>query len=126
LIFGIGIDIIEVERIAKQVSDSSNTFIQKIFTKKEIAYCETKIKNKAQNYAARFAAKEAFFKAIGTGWRDGFKWQEIEVENDNLGKPIINVSGKLKGFVEGKNILNIHVSLSHLKEIAVAVVILEN
>ena len=126
MIFGIGIDIIEVERISKQVANSSNNFIQKIFTEKEIAYCETKIKNKAQNYAARFAAKEAFFKAIGTGWRDGFKWKEIEIQNDELGKPIINVSGKIQKFIEENNIINIHVSLSHLKEIAVAVVILEN
>ena len=126
MIFGIGIDIIEVERIAKQVHDSSSTFIQKIFTEKEIAYCETKIKNKAQNYAARFAAKEAFFKAIGTGWRNGFRWQDIEVENDDLGKPMVAVSGTLKSFVEKKNILNIHVSLSHVKEMAVALVILEN
>ena len=126
MIFGIGIDIIEVDRIGKQVSNSANTFIRKIFTEKEIAYCESKMKNKAQNYAARFAAKEAFFKAIGTGWRDGFKWQEIEIENDDFGKPIIKLSGKLKKFVEENTILNIHVSLSHLNMIAVAVVILEN
>ncbi|HEX9975428.1 MAG TPA: holo-ACP synthase, partial [bacterium] len=125
LIFGIGIDIIEVARIQKQIDTESNSFVKKIFTEKEIEYCETKIKNKAQNYAVRFAAKEAFFKALGTGWRDGFLWKDVEIDNDELGKPNILLSGKSKLFIQKNNILKIHVSLSHIKEIAVAVVILE-
>lgn len=126
MIVGIGIDIIEVARIEKQVEAESNSFIKKIFTNNEIEYCETKIKNKAQNYAARFAAKEAFFKALGTGWRDGLSWKDIEIENDELGKPAIFVNGKSKKLIEEKSISKIHVSLSHIKAIAVAVVILEN
>jgi len=125
LIFGIGIDIIEVARIEKQISGESNSFVKRVFTTKEIDYCEKKIRNKAQNYAARFAAKEAFFKAIGTGWRDGLSWQEIEIENDELGKPGLVLSGKSKKLVKDHKISKIHVSLSHIKEIAVAVVILE-
>ena len=125
MIFGIGIDIIEVARIAKQVSLSSSSFAKKIFTEKEIEYCESKIRNKAQNYAARFAAKEAFFKAIGIGWRDGLSWKEIEVVNDELGKPEIVLIGKAKKIIVENKITRIHVSLSHIKEVAVAVVILD-
>ncbi|MCI0496024.1 holo-ACP synthase [candidate division KSB1 bacterium] len=125
MIFGIGIDIIEVARIEKQIEAESNSFVNKIFTDNEVRYCETKIKNKAQNYAARFAAKEAFFKALGTGWRDGLSWKDIEIENDDLGKPSILLTGKSKQIIQENNISTVHVSLSHIREIAVAVVILE-
>lgn len=126
MIFGIGIDIIEVARIQKQIDSESNSFLKKIFTDKEIEYCESKIKNKAQNFAARFAAKEAFFKALGTGWRDGLSWKDVEIENDELGKPNILLSGKSKKNIQENDISKIHISLSHIREIAVAVVILEN
>lgn len=125
MIFGIGIDIIEVSRIERQISKEKSSFVSKIFTEQEIEYCERKIKNKAQNYAARFAAKEAFFKAMGTGWRDGLSWKEIEIENNELGKPDLVLSGKSKQLAEENQISKIHVSLSHIKETAVAVVILE-
>lgn len=124
MIFGIGIDIIEVSRMDKQISGDGSSFQKRIFTEHEINYCETK-KNKAQHYAARFSAKEAFFKAIGTGWRNGLTWQEIEIINDDLGKPVIVLHGKAKEFIEKNLIKNIHLSLSHVKETAVAVVILE-
>jgi len=125
MIFGIGIDTIEVSRIERQILKEKNTFIKKIFTDKEIEYCETKIKNKAQNYAARFAAKEALLKALGTGLRDGLKWKEIEIANNELGKPELLVTGMTKQLIEENKISKIHASLSHIKEIAVAVVILE-
>ncbi len=83
MIYGIGIDLIEVERIRRQL-DRSDRFIKRIFTPDEIVYCESK-KNKAQNYAARFAAKEAFFKALGTGWRSGLAFNHVEIINDSLG-----------------------------------------
>ncbi|MBL7136839.1 MAG: holo-ACP synthase [Candidatus Marinimicrobia bacterium] len=123
MIFGIGTDIIEVERVGKQIS-KGNGFKEKIFTPNEIKYCESR-KNKAQNYAARFAAKEAFFKAIGTGWRRGLAFSEIEVVNNELGKPEINLYGKTKKFIEENRIENIHVSLSHVKNLVSAIVILE-
>lgn len=123
MIFGIGTDIIEVERVGKQISKGDG-FKEKIFTPNEVKYCESR-KNKAQNYAARFAAKEAFFKAIGTGWRRGLTFSEIEVVNNELGKPEINLYGKTKKFVEENRIENIHVSLSHVKNLASAIVILE-
>ena len=123
MIYGIGIDNIEVNRVKKQF-DEDNGFKEKIFTSKEIEYCETKA-NRSLNYAARFAAKEAFFKALGTGWRNGMAFNEIEVVNDDLGKPLICLYGKTKKIVEENNLTNIQVSLSHIKDFATAVIIIE-
>lgn len=119
MIFGIGIDIIEVSRL-----DKAN-IQKKVFTTNEIEYCEQK-RFKAQYYAVRFAAKEAFLKALGTGLRDGIIWKDIEVVNDELGKPSIVLHQKAKELFEKLHISNIHVSLSHIKDLAIAVVILEN
>jgi holo-[acyl-carrier protein] synthase len=123
MIYGIGTDIIEVERIEK-VMQRDLGFREKIFTPGEIAYCETK-KHKYENYAARFSAKEAFLKAIGTGWRFGIRFGDIEVYHDELGKPFIRLSGKAEELMTSLSISKIHVSLSHLKEMATAIVIVE-
>jgi holo-[acyl-carrier protein] synthase len=123
LISGTGIDIIEVHRI-QTVMERDLGFREKIFTEGEIAYCE-KMKNKYQNYAARFSAKEAFLKAIGTGWRFGIRFADIDVYHDEYGKPLIRLTGKAEELALRDGITNIHVSLSHLKEMATAVVILE-
>jgi holo-[acyl-carrier protein] synthase len=123
LIYGIGTDIIEVSRIAK-VMERDIGFRDKIFSEGEIAYCE-KMRNKYQHYAARFSAKEAFMKALGTGWRDGIRFVEIEVAHDPLGKPLILLSGKAKELAEKAGMGEIHVSLSHVKEVASAVVVVE-
>jgi holo-[acyl-carrier protein] synthase len=106
LIYGIGTDIIEVSRIQK-VMERDIGFREKIFSEGEIAYCE-KMKNKFQHYAARFSAKEAFMKALGTGWRDG-----------------IRLSGKALEMAKNAGMGEIHISLSHVKEIASAVVVVE-
>ena len=123
MIYGIGTDIIEVNRIKKNIEKVSG-LKTKLFTQKEIEYCESK-RHSAEHFAARFASKEAFFKALGTGWRLGFAFTEIEILNNELGKPEITVSGKIKQFITENKITNIHISISHLKEIANAVVILE-
>lgn len=123
MIFGIGTDIIEVDRIRK-VMERDIGFRDKIFTPHEIEYCESR-KFKYQHYAARFSAKEAFLKAIGTGWRYGIRFGDIEVTHDPLGKPEINVYGKAKEWCEQEAVSKIHVSLSHLKELATAVVLIE-
>jgi holo-[acyl-carrier protein] synthase len=123
MIYGIGTDIIEVSRI-KAVMEKDIGFREKIFTEGEIAYCETK-KHKYENYAARFSAKEAFLKAIGTGWRFGIRFADIDVYHDEFGKPLIRVYGKAEELVLKEGISKIHVSLSHLKEIATAVVVVE-
>ncbi|MBN2382727.1 holo-ACP synthase [bacterium] len=126
MIFGVGIDIIEVSRLDQEwhSEESKENFIAAVFTDREIAYCEQK-KYKARHYAARYALKESFFKALGTGWRYGMTWKEVEVLNDDLGKPELCIHGKAEEYIRAKNISAIHVSLSHIKEIAVAVVILE-
>jgi holo-[acyl-carrier protein] synthase len=122
MIIGIGTDIVEVARIAKSIEKTA--FKERVFSKIEIIYCENK-KNKAESFAARFAAKEAFFKALGTGWRGGMAFNEVEIINDTLGNPSINVLGKTAKIIAKKNIKTIHVSLSHIKQLAMATIVLE-
>lgn len=123
MIYGIGTDMIEVRRI-QDVMERDFGFREKIFTEIEIAYCE-QMKTKFQYYAARFAAKEAFLKALGTGWRFGITFADIEIFHNDLGKPFIRLSGKAKELSEKEGIIRIQVTLSHLKDVASAVVILE-
>jgi holo-[acyl-carrier protein] synthase len=123
MIIGIGTDHIEVKRIEKSIE--SESFLQKIFTRTEIEFCNSKKQN-GQCYAARFAVKEAFLKALGTGLRGALRFQDIEVMNNELGKPEINVSGEAKKYCDEMSVKKIHVSLSHIKDSAMAIVILEN
>jgi holo-[acyl-carrier protein] synthase len=124
LIFGIGIDIIEVSRLEKELIRDDG-FAANLFTQNEIDYCETKSR-RAEHYAARYAAKEAFFKAFKTGWRGGLSYTQVEIIHDDLGSPGIFLHDKARELADEKNITNIHVSLSHLKDLAVAVVIIES
>lgn len=124
MIYGTGVDIIECARIQK-VMERDLGFKDKIFTPGEIEYCETKNRNKYQHYAARFSAKEALMKAIGTGWRFGIRFADIEVIHDELGQPHIRLHGKAKEFSEQEGFSKIHVSLSHVKELTTAIVIIE-
>lgn len=124
MIFGTGTDIIEVRRIESSIS-RSEAFVNKIFTEVEQAYCKAQKAGIFQSYAARYAAKEAVFKALGTGYRYGMAFREIEVINDKLGKPEVTVHGKVKAFVNEQKITCIHLSLSHVKEMALAFVVLE-
>ncbi len=123
MILGLGIDMIEVERISTKIS-KNNGFRELVFSPKEINYCETKA-HKFEHYAVRFAAKEAFLKAIGTGWTSGTAFNEIEVSNDPEGKPFITLLGQTASLINKIGITKIFVSLSHLKTIASAVVIIE-
>lgn len=123
MIFGIGNDIIEVDRMEKHLAQSPG-LCDKLFTSREQAYAEARA-TKYQHYAARFAAKEAFFKALGTGYRYGMAFHEIEVINNELGKPIIEVHGKVKEFIEKSGVQEIHLSISHVKAMASAFVVLE-
>jgi holo-[acyl-carrier protein] synthase len=124
MIFGIGIDIIEVERVAKKI-DKKIGFKELVFSEKEINYCELKTR-KHEHYAARYAAKEAFFKAIGTGWSSGTAFNEIEIINNTEGKPEITFLGKTATTIAEMKLGKIAVSLSHLKTMATAIVIIEN
>src|SRR6187397_1451692 len=123
MIIGIGIDMIEVERIDTRIN-RNNGFKEKIFSPDEINYCESQT-NKAENYAARFAAKEAFLKAIGTGLTVSYELHEIEVIVNEAGKPSIILSGGFKELSVAGNWNNIYLSISHLRAIACAVVIVE-
>lgn len=123
MIAGLGTDMIEVERVAVKIAKESG-FRELVFSKKEIDYCEAKA-NKFEHYAARFAAKEAFFKAIGTGWLDGTAFNEVEITNDEKGKPVLALLGQTALAIAAMNFKNIIVSLTHLKTIASAVVIIE-
>lgn len=124
MIFGIGTDIIEVERMKKHL-EKNDALREKIYTKAEQQYCCRGKATMYQCYAARFAAKEAFFKALGTGYRYGMAFHEIEVLNDELGKPYVNPHGKVKEFLKEKKIKSIHLSISHVKEMANAFAVLE-
>ncbi len=123
MIFGIGTDIIEVGRVARMVSKGRH-FLETVFTEKEMEYCDTKVR-KSEHYAARYAAKEATLKAMGVGWRGGLAFCDIEVLNDELGRPQVFPRGQVKRFFEQHRIRRTSLSLSHSQENAVAVVILE-
>ena len=123
MIAGLGTDMIEVERVAVKIAKESG-FRELVFSKKEIDYCEAKA-NKFEHYAARFAAKEAFFKALGTGWLDGTAFNEVEITNDDKGKPVLALLGQTAVTLVAMNFKNFFVSLTHLKNIASAVVIIE-
>jgi holo-[acyl-carrier protein] synthase len=122
MIIGVGIDIIEVDRVMSKVN-KDNGFRELIFSKNEIQFCESNLKS--ENYAGRFAAKEAFLKATGWGLLLGSNLSEIEIETDEHGKPSIKLEGEFKAMAEKNSWNKIHVSISHLKEIACAVVIIE-
>jgi len=115
---GIGIDIVEVQRI-EQLAEKHESFLARVYTETEISYCSKK-KNRHQHFAARFAAKESVLKALGVGWARDVKWTDIEVVNDALGRPRINAYGEVKRLMEEKNIREILVSLSHTAHYAVA------
>lgn len=123
MIVGIGCDIIEIERIARAIKRES--FIQRVFTAKEAAYCQSRGQQAAASFAARFAAKEAVLKALGTGLREG-SLQEIAVANDALGKPLVQLSGHFAALTRQLGVKNIQISLSHSRDFAVAYVIMED
>ncbi len=100
-------------------------FTERVFTPAEREYCDAKGAAAAQSYAARFAAKEAFLKALKTGWRGKITWQDIEVVNDADGVPLLNIKGEANRLLAGLGAEIIHVSISHTSEHAVAQVILE-
>ena len=123
MIFGIGTDMIEVERVAGKMEKKAG-FKELVFSAHEITYCEART-FRYEHYAARFAAKEAFLKALGTGWRSGTAFNEIEIYNDEEGKPEFRFYGITAKTIADLKLGNIFVSLSHLKTIASAMVIIE-
>jgi holo-[acyl-carrier protein] synthase len=122
MIVGIGIDMIEVDRVVEKI-EKHKGFKEKVFSQGEIEFCEAN--RKSENYAARFAAKEAFLKATGLGLMLGHELSNIEVLHDANGKPYINLAGDFRIQAEKNGWNLIHLSLSHLREVACAVVIIE-
>lgn len=122
MIIGIGIDIIEVVRIADKMQ--SPELLEKVFSSREIAFCQKNV-NCWENFAARFAAKEAFLKATGRGLTLGHTLRDIEVLNDESGKPYLELHGEFLEYARQNNFHKFHISLSHIKSAACAVVIIE-
>ena len=125
MIVGSGIDIAEVPRIAESIKRFGDRFITRIFTEGEIHYCDSKA-NRVERYAARFAAKEAAMKALGTGWNYGVTWRDVEVSRQPGSRPTIIFHGKAAEFAEKLGAKHVALSLTHTKEFAMAQVILEN
>lgn len=123
-IVGTGIDLVEVSRIAACIERFGQRFLERVFTADEIRYCRAKA-NFAERFAARFAAKEAGLKAIGTGWRRGVAWREVEVRREPGGRPLLQYSGRAAEFARQLGVVRTQLSLSHTKEHAIASVILE-
>lgn len=123
MIHGIGTDLFEVDRMERLVA-RGKPYLETIFSENEINSCDAQAR-KSEHFAARYAAKEALLKALGTGWRGGLAFSDIEVLNDELGKPQVVLHGKVKAFCEEQQLTNILISLSHTKTTAIAVVVLE-
>jgi len=125
VIVGLGIDLAEVDRIRKAIERHGRRFTDRIYTVAEIAYVERKA-NRYERYAARFAAKEAAMKAIGTGWNHGVTWRDVEICRQPGRRPTIAFHGKAAEFAAKLGAVHIALSLSHTREYAIAQVILES
>ena len=124
MIAGTGVDLIEVERIRRSIERFGERFLDRVFSPYERAYVERR-KNRFERYAARFAAKEAGMKAIGTGWRRGVRWRDFEVANLASGKPTLRLSGKAAEFAKRLGVRSVALSMSHTASLAIAEIILE-
>ena len=126
MIYGIGVDLAKIDRLAAAIERHGDRFIKRIFTPKEIDYCQGRHKQGIFQLAQRFAAKEAFSKALGVGLqRNGIRWREVEILPNPRGKPEIHLSGKAALLCEEAGITNMHISLTDEDNYAIAMVILE-
>lgn len=125
MIVGIGADIAEIDRVEEAITRFGAAFIERVFTETEARYCE-RHKAKFERYAARFAAKEAAMKALGTGWKRGMRWRDIEVRNEPSGKPGIHLTGAAAEHAERLGARHFHLSITHSGNVAFAQVILED
>jgi len=125
MIVGIGVDIARTARIEQTLERHGGRFVNRVFTTGEISYCE-RFKNRAERYAARFAAKEAAFKALGTGWREGVRWLDVEITHLPSGKPELALSGRAQEIARELGVTRMAVSISHADEYVVAQVVFES
>jgi holo-[acyl-carrier protein] synthase len=125
VVIGVGTDLMEIARIQQSATRFGDRFLQRVFTPAEIAYCQSK-KNSAESFAARFAAKEAAAKALGTGISFGVSWLEIEVARQPTGRPFLVLTGRAAQRARQLGVTATSLSLTHSRETALAVVIMEN
>jgi holo-[acyl-carrier protein] synthase len=125
MIVGLGLDISEIDRIEAAIKRHGAPFLERLFTPAEVAYCESH-KGKYERYAARFAAKEAAMKALGTGWSRGVRWRDIEVTREPSGKPTLRLAGVAAEIAQRMGVKNISLSITHSGNLALAEVIFES
>jgi holo-[acyl-carrier protein] synthase len=125
MIVGLGVDIAEVDRIEAAIARHGARLLRRLFTPTEVAYCE-RHRNKFERFAGRFAAKEAAMKALGTGWRRGVRWRDIEVTNLPGGKPTLRLAGVAQEFAGRLGVRAISLSITHSGNLAFAQVIFES
>ncbi len=124
MIVGMGVDIAEVERIQGAIERHGEVFLRRIYTTREREYCE-RFKNKYERYAGRFAAKEAAMKALGTGWRRGVKWVDLEVVRETSGRPTLAITGEAAKIAQLLGVKSVALSITHTESQALAQVIFE-
>ena len=125
MIVGMGIDVEEVERVKGAIERQGERFLKRIFTEKEQAYCE-QFKDKYERYAGRFAVKEAAMKALGTGWRRGVRWVDLEVVRETSGRPTLAISGEAAKIAKQIGVKSVALSITHTESQALAQVIFED
>jgi holo-[acyl-carrier protein] synthase len=125
MIVGLGLDIAEIDRIEAAIKRHGAPFLERLFTPAEVSYCE-QYKNRFERYAARFAAKEAAMKALGTGWSRGVRWRDIEVARQPSGKPTLHLARAARQIADGLGVKNISLSITHSGNLALAQVIFES
>jgi holo-[acyl-carrier protein] synthase len=126
MVLGLGTDLMETRRVEESIDRFGERFLERIFTPEEIAYCLRKRKNAAESFAARFAAKEAGAKALGTGISRGVSWKEFEVRREASGRPTLHLSGRAAELAEAMGVKRVQLSLTHSRELALAVVVAED
>ena len=125
MIVGTGVDLVEISRVESILRRWGDQFLGRVFTSSEVHYCE-KFRNKGGRYAARFAAKEAVFKALGTGWGKGIRWRDVEITRGPEGKPNLQLGGRAAEVARELGVCRIALSLSHVNDYALAHVIFES
>jgi holo-[acyl-carrier protein] synthase len=126
MILGTGIDMVEIERVARSIERYGSRFLERVYTAAEIAYCQRKRRNAAESFAARFAAKEAAAKALGTGIGFGVTWRELEVGREPAGRPLLLLHGRAAEIAASLGVRRSSLSITHTRTQSMALVILED
>jgi holo-[acyl-carrier protein] synthase len=126
MVIGTGIDVVEIERVARSIERYGSRFLERVYTAAEIAYCQRKRRNAAESFAARFAAKEAGAKALGTGIGFGVTWRELEVGREPAGRPLLLLHGRAAEIAASLGVRRSSLSITHTRTQSMALVILED